>query len=536
MSESWGKVYLVGAGPGDPGLITLRGRDVLEQADVVVYDNLANTALLRHAPRAETIFVGKSTDRHTLLQDEINKVLIEQASRVERVVRLKGGDSFVFGRGAEEVVALAERGIPFEVVPGVTAGIAAPAYAGIPVTHRGLSTSVSFITGHSGADGSAQVELGRLAQQGTLVFYMGMKNLPRLVEELRALGRADDTPAAVVEWGTYPRQRTVTATLATIAERAQAEGIEPPAVVIIGDVVNLHDTIAWYENRPLSGLRIVVTRARTQASEMTRRLRELGADVFEFPTIQIVPPEDPPSFRDIGEYDWVVLTSVNAVDMLFERLASDGMDARDLAGVKLCVVGSGTAKAVRKRALRVDLMPDQYVAEKLMEALREHEPDLTGKRFLLPRADIARSFLPNALREAGADLTEVVTYRTVAPETTEEFVAALVGYDPDLVVFMSSSAARNFHKMVGADRVSALGKRAEFASIGPKTTVSANDLAMPITVEPEQHDIPTLVDAINAWGKQRAHEVAADDAAKYGYNVDGQGEGPYPQTDDDEED
>jgi uroporphyrinogen III methyltransferase/synthase len=475
----------------------LRGRECLEHADVVIYDSLANESLLEFAPNAEPIFVGKSTDRHTLLQDEINRVLREQALQGKRVVRLKGGDPFVFGRGGEEALALAEAGIAFEIVPGITAGIAGPAYAGIPVTHRGLATSYTLITGHDAEALEAENEdIVELLLRGTLVFYMGVRNLPRIAQQLVVLGRPAETPAAVIQWGTQPKQRTVVGTLSDIARKARDAEIQPPAVIVIGQVVALHDTLSWFESRPLFGRRIVVTRARSQASDLVRQLQELGADVFEFPTIAIEPPEQIEPFDPVGSYDWVVLTSVNGVEMLFERLDALGQDARDLAGVKLCVIGSATAEAVRKRFLRVDLMPEKYVAEDLMAALIEREPELDGKRFLLPRADIARSFLPEELRKRGAHVKELVAYRTVVPRTPEALAERLMSFRPDLITFTSSSTARNFHEMLGPERIAQLKETAKFGAIGPIAAKTAAVSGMPVAIEPENHDIPSFVHAI----------------------------------------
>ena len=499
MTSSVGKVYLVGAGPGDVGLITVRGRDCLEHADVVIYDSLANPALLEYAPNAEHIYAGKATERHTLTQPEINELLFTYARQGKRVVRLKGGDPFVFGRGGEEALALAAQGIPFEVVPGVTAGIAVPAYAGIPVTHRGASTSVTLITGHDEhALEADEIDLGGIALQGTLVFYMSVKNLPLIARKLIALGRPADTPAAVISRGTHPTQRSVVGTLGDIHERCRDAGITPPAVAVFGAVAALHDRLPWFESLPLFGKRIVVTRARNQASELVRQLHDLGADIFEFPAIEVEPAKIDEPFGDIRDYHWIVLTSVNGVEMLFERLEEAGRDARDLAGVKLCVIGSATAEALRKRFLKVDLMPEKYVAEHLMAALLEREPSLKGKRFLLPRADIARSFLPEELRKHGAEVKELVAYRTVAPRSTDERADALLAYGPDLVTFTSSSTARNFYDMIGAERVERVKQTAAFASIGPITSKTANDLGMTVTIQPETHDIPNFVDAIVA--------------------------------------
>ncbi|MBX7256699.1 MAG: uroporphyrinogen-III C-methyltransferase, partial [Candidatus Hydrogenedentes bacterium] len=483
MSDVTGKVFLVGAGPGDPGLLTVRGKECLERADVVLYDALSNEVLTEYAPNAEKIFAGKSPDKHMLLQEEINRLLIDLARQGKRVVRLKGGDPFVFGRGGEEALALAENGIPYEVVPGVTAGIAVPAYAGIPVTHRGLSTSCMFITGHDeDLLDEEETDFAHIAVQGTLCFFMGVKNLPTLVKQVIALGRAPETPAAVITWGTLPKQRTIVATLATLEEVCDREKPTPPALVVVGDVVRLHNQLSWFESRPLFGRRVVVTRARAQAAELVRRLYELGADVFEFPTIEIEPAPISEPFDYIGTYNWVVMTSVNGVEMLFERLEELGQDARDLANVKLCAIGSATAEAVRKRFLNVDLMPEKYVAEDLLTALVQREGELEGKRFLLPRADIARSFLPEELRKRGAVVTELVAYRTVAPKTSDELAEQLAAYRPDLVTFTSSSTARNFAEILGATRLDAVALTAQFASIGPITSKTAAELGMPVTI------------------------------------------------------
>jgi len=488
-----GKVYLVGAGPGDPGLLTLRGKQCLGHADIVIYDNLVNPELLQFAPRAEHIFVGKSPDSHTLLQDEINNVLIDHASRYSRVVRLKGGDPFVFGRGGEEALSLAARGISFEVVPGISAGTAVPTYAGIPVTQREMARACTFVTGHD-----EDLSITDAIQNATIVVFMPLKNVAATANQLIDAGRDANTPAALVQSGTTAQQRSVVSTLDQIANAAEEAAIESPALLIVGPVVELHEQLSWFENRPLFGRRIVVTRARSQASRLVDALRELGADVFEFPTIQIEPSEEMVPLDDVATYDWIVLTSVNAVDMLFQRMETAGLDARALAGVKLCVIGAATAQAVRARFLNIDLMPGQYVAEALMKTIEEAEPALADKRFLLPRADIARSFLPTELRARGAHVTELVTYRTTVPQTAEARANALIDYAPNLVTFTSSSTARNFQAILGGARIQCLPKDVQYASIGPLTTITATELGMPISIEPAQHDIPHLVEAIAA--------------------------------------
>ena len=503
MSGIVGKVFLVGAGPGDPGLITVRGRECLERAQVVIHDALANDALLAYAPNAEHIFVGKAADKHILGQDEINELLLTWAHKVARVVRLKGGDPFVFGRGGEEAQFLAHNSVPFEVVPGVTAGVAVPAFAGIPVTHRGLATSVTFITGHQNVRGEGPaVSYSKIAEDGTLVFYMAVKNMGAIADELIALGRSGDTPCAAISRGTFASQQTVMGTLATIAGRAEAARVTSPAILVVGEVVSLADDLSWFESRPLFGKRIVVTRAREQAGELARQLHELGADIFEFPTIKIEAVRDATPCDSVDSYDWVVFTSVNGVEMLFERMDELGQDARILSGVKLCVIGSATRDALRKRFLKPDLMPEKYDAEHVLDALLRCEDSLKGKRFLLPRADIARSFLPRELRDRGADVTELVAYRTVMPESSDELADSLLAYEPHLITFTSSSTARNFHSMMGESRMRTLTPRVAFASIGPLTSETAVQHGMPVAVEPQQHDIPSLVQAIVEWSQR----------------------------------
>lgn len=492
----YGTVYLVGAGPGDPGLITVRGRECLEQADVVVYDNLLNPALLDHAPRAEKVYVGKSRGDHTFTQDEINALLVDWAGRVARVVRLKGGDPFVFGRGGEEALVLLERGIPFEVVPGVTAGIAGPAYAGIPVTHRAVARSVTFITAHEPLDQTSDTSsLAALLAQGTFVFYMGVKNMAAVAADLVKMGLAESTPAAVVEWGTWARQRTVQGELAGIADRAAAEGIAPPALLVVGETVRLREQLQWFERRPLHGKRIVVTRAKGHAGNLAHALRDHGADVLEFPTIEILPVA-PVTFPNPAEFDWIVFTSVNAVDCWFGLLMDSGDDVRALGKARICAIGPATADAVRARGLRIDLVPGEYVAEAVAEALQAAEPSLAGKRFLLPRGDLARAMLPDALRGAGADVTEVVVYKTAMPADAAAAADGVVAFRPDMVTFTSSSTAENFCIALGEVRVARVNETAAFASIGPITSKTMTRLGLDVAVEAKDSHIPGLVQAI----------------------------------------
>ncbi len=493
-----GKVYLVGAGPGDPGLLTLRGRECLERADVVVYDQLVNEEILRYAANAETIFVGKRSDRHTLPQDDINRLLIEQARRVPNVVRLKGGDPCVLGRGGEEALALTAAGIRFEVVPGVTAGIAAPEYAGIPVTHRGMSGGVTLLTGH---DVDADTNLPETLVRGTLVFYMAVARLPGIVAAVMRAGRANDTPAAVIEWGTLPRQRTIMGTLATIADRCTEARVIPPAVLVVGEVVRLRDPLSWFEARPLYGVRIALTRTRARPSDMAGLLRDHGAEVFEFPTFRVEPTDDAESLGDVTEYDWIVLTSANAVEMLFERLERAGLDARALAGVRLCASGATTVDAVRRRFLRVDAAPERFEAEHVISTMETAE-SLTRTKILIPRADLARSSLAQAFRAVGADVAEWAAYRAVAAEPTDPYVDRLLRFRPELLVFTSTQAVRGFMEALPPEARETL-QSAPVASIGPVTSGALRSHGMIPAVEPAHHEVHSLVEAIVAWAQHR---------------------------------
>jgi len=496
-----GIVYLVGAGPGDPGLLTLRGRAVLASADVVVYDALLSPRVLGHAPpEAERIYVGKRSDRHTLPQHQINALLLERARAGQTVVRLKGGDPFVFGRGGEEAVALAEAGVPFEVVPGVTAGVAALAYAGIPATHRDHASTLGIVTGHTAAEKAEErLDWPALARwPGTLVFYMGVANLPSICRGLIEAGADADTPAAAIRWGTTPRQRTLAGTLATLPDRAAEADLQPPAVIVVGRVVGLRDRLAWFESRPLLGRRILVTRARTQASALLERLEALGAEAVEAPAIRIEPPQDPAPLaeaaRHAGDFDGIGFTSVNGVDAFFDALAEAGRDARTLAGVRLATIGPATTERLSAHGIRADLQPATYTGTALAEALTE-AADLSGATVLLPRADIAPPELADALAAHGARVTEVTAYRTV-PDADGMGAAkqALAERRDDWITFTSSSTVRNFVTAVGAEAVREAGAR--LASIGPTTSAALREAGLEPTVEAADHTIPGLVAAI----------------------------------------
>lgn len=494
-----GTVFLVGAGPGDPGLITVKGLEVLRNAEVVVYDALANPRLLREArPGAELIPVGKRGGCHMMKQEEINALLVAKGKEGKRVCRLKGGDPFVFGRGGEEALALAEAGVPFEVIPGITAGIAAPAYAGIPVTHRGLASSVAFVTGHEDPTKEASdIAWDKLATGfGTLVFYMGAKNLPQIVHQLLANGLAAGTPAAVVQWGTTPRQRTVTAALADISVRAA--GIEAPAVLIVGRVAALREELAWFERRPLFGRRIVVTRARAQTSELCQRLEALGAEALEMPTIRVEPPADwgplDQAIAQLHTFQWILFTSVNGVDSFFARLLAAGKDARALPLV--AAIGPATAERLRTHGIQPDCQPERFTGAELVTAITARGT-LRGKRVLLPRAADVPDTVRTGLLAAGAEVREVEAYRTiVGGQADAETVHSLLAGEVDAVTFTSSSTVRGFVEMVGRDRLGALPPSVRLVSIGPVTTQTARELGLTVAAEAEVHTIDGLVAAV----------------------------------------
>jgi len=496
-----GIVYLVGAGPGDPGLMTRRSLELIARADAILYDRLIPPGALDGArPEAELRYVGKEPGAAAVTQEETNQLLVELARAGKRVVRLKGGDPFVFGRGGEEAEALAAAGVPFEVVPGVTAGVAAPAYAGIPVTHRDAASAVAFVTGHEDPDKpEAALDWDALARfPGTLVLYMGIRNLALIAERLTAAGRDPDEPVAVVERGTHPGQRTIVGTLDGIAARVEADGVRPPAITLVGPVAGLRDTIAWLERRPLHGEVVAVTRARAQASALAARLRELGADVVETPAIRIEPrPLDGEllaAVQRISDYALVCLTSPNGVRLLFDALAETGHDARALARATVAAIGPGTAAALERRGVRADVLPEQFVAEALVEALEPVEVE--GRRVLVARAAGARSVVPDALCGRGAEVDDVAFYETVAEPLGEAERAALAR--ATYVTFTSSSTVR-FLLESGARPP----EGARVVSIGPVTSATAHEHGLAVHAEAERHDLGGLVEALTADAAQR---------------------------------
>ena len=503
MGRSKGKVYLVGAGPGDPGLLTLRGRDCLAQADVVLYDYLANPALLAHAPeQAERLYVGRRGTGKYPEQASINRLLIDRAQAGKVVVRLKGGDPFVFGRGGEEAEALATAGIAFEVVPGVTAAVAVPAYAGIPITHRTLASTVTIVTGHEDPTKAATaLDWPRLAAtRGTLVFLMGMKHLSMITAQLMHEGLAPSTPVAITRWGTRACQHTIVGTLSDIGPKAQAAGMEPPTVIVVGEVVQLRSTLNWFERRPLFGKRVLMTRAKEQAHELAAQLAGYGAEPVEGPTISIVPPLDwtpvDHAISTIDTYNWLIFTSVNGVDRFMTRLWAKGLDARCLARRRLCCIGSRTAQELERFGVRADLVPTEYQAEGLLAALSQQE--IRTSRILIPRAEVARELLPDELRANGAHVDVVHVYRTETPDmNAADWWQELRDHRLDVVTFTSSSTVRNFVAMLGGmEAVGPLLRSVTIACIGPITAKTAEEFGLTVSIMPSENTIPALVDAI----------------------------------------
>ncbi|MBE0575430.1 MAG: uroporphyrinogen-III C-methyltransferase [Desulfuromonadales bacterium] len=500
-----GKVYLIGAGPGDPGLITVKGQAILRRAEVIIYDYLANPVLLDLAPKeAERIYVGKHSGCHHFPQEEITRLLLEKACEGKRVIRLKGGDPFIFGRGGEEAQALAAARIPFEVVPGVTAAVAAAAYAGIPLTHRDYTTTLGFITGHEGPDKRlSSLDWDKLAASvGTLVFYMGMANLENICKKLITHGRSPQTPVAVVRWATLPRQETLTGDLTTIAGKVSLLNFKPPAVIFVGEVNSLRDELRWFDNRPLSGRRVLVTRAAEQATELTTALEELGAEAIVVPTIEIIPPasfaELDQAINELGYIDYLVLTSVNAVSAFFDRLTVQGYDARALAGLQTVAVGPKSAEALASHGVNADLMPEDYRAEGIVALLKDR---VFGKRLLYPKAALARNLITAELTAAGAEVIAPVAYASAPPVSAAENLRHALADRLDLLTFTASSTVQNFVDLLDAEQLS-LAQKIPVASIGPLTSKTARDLGFKVVIEPIDSTLDDLVEAIGNYFKQ----------------------------------
>ena len=487
-----GKVYLIGAGPGDPGLITLRGLDLIRSADLILYDNLATPALLDYArPDAERVYVGKKRAAHTRSQSEINDLLVEGARNHDVVVRLKGGDPFVFGRGGEEGEALHAAGVRFEVVPGVSSPLGVAAYAGIPLTHRSHTSAVTFVTGHH----VDAIDWNRLGHVETLVIFMGLTTFAQIAERLIAAGRSPDTPAAAIRWASRPDQHTVIGSIADLPQRIAEENLKPPALIIVGEVVSLRDSLAWYENLPLFGRRIVVTRASEQSADMAEHLRRLGADPILLPTIEIRPPDDyatlDRAITELETFDWLIFTSRNGVSRFIERLDQSGRDLRAVQG-KLAAIGPATAAALEELHLKVDVLPEQYVAESLLEALDAES--IKEKKILIPRAAEARDILPETLRERGADVVVAPAYQTVPAASSAAELRRILASDhkPDWITVTSSSTVKNLVEMAGVEALRPI----KLASIGPITAKTARDFGLHVAAEADPHTVDALIEAM----------------------------------------
>ena len=494
-----GKVFLVGAGPGDPGLITVKGRRCLEQADVVVYDRLMDPQLLQAAPEsAELVFVGKERGRQALTQPEINQLIVDRAGEGKSVVRLKGGDPFVFGRGGEEALALAQNSVPFEVVPGITSAVAAPAYAGIPVTHRKVATCFTVVSGSedpSKPESSIPWEV--LARTGgTLVVLMGWASLESILETLGKEGMSPETPVALVQWGTWTKQRTVTGTLADVVARGKESGLAPPVIAVIGEVVNLRGQIRWFDNGPLAGKKVLITRSRTQASKFRSLVEDLGAQPLELPSIEVAPLLDYGELDAVlgrlSRFDWIIFASANAVDAVFGRLEHQGKDARALGNVTVGAIGPATAAELKRRGILADFIPKRSVSEEVVKELSGHPWSCLSA--LLPGADIGRDVLGQGLAGLGASVERVAAYRTVTPEGSGKKARQLLNDGVDAVTFTSSSTVRNLVEILDGEKH--LLESSLVACIGPITAATAREIGLRVDLVADRHTVEGLVDSL----------------------------------------
>lgn len=521
-----GKVYIVGAGPGDIGLLTVKGLKCLQKADVVIYDFHLNAQVLNYVNHeAEFIYAGKRGGHHTMTQDEINRILIEKAREGKTICRLKGGDPFVFGRGGEEAESLAKNEIEFEIVPGISSSVAAPAYAGIPLTHRLYSSSFAVIPGYEDtAKEESSINWSKLATGvGTLVFLMAVKNIGLIAEKLIGNGRPPDTPVAVIRWGTRPDQKTIVGTLKNISMIMKEKDIKPPATMVVGDVVKLRDSLHWYEKKPLFGHRVLVTREHMDGFEP---LEEIGAEIIEFPTIEVVPPvsyeELDKAIGHINSYDWLLFTSRNGVKYFFKRFFDRNRDIRDLKGIKICAIGSKTAKEIRKYGIKTDLVPDEFHAEGLIEAFVKFSGEQTvpppapltkggiegglfkGMRFLLPRAEVAREIFPEKVRELGGEIDIPVTYRTVKPESRGKRLRRFLKEGRiSIATFTSAATFINFREIMGKDADTLL-KGVIIAAIGPVTARAIKKAGLHVDIMPKEATIEAMVEGIINWATKRS--------------------------------
>ncbi len=501
-NKAKGIVYLIGAGPGDPGLITVKGREYLSKADIIVYDYLANECLLSSAKKdAKIIYVGKKSGCHTMPQRDINNLLVTSSKKGLTVARLKGGDPFIFGRGGEEAIELSKKGVTFEIVPGVTSAVAAPAYAGIPLTHRNFASTVCFITGHEDpTKEESRINWNALAQSsGTLIFLMGIANLYKIVKKLKVLGKSPHTPAAVVANGTMLNQRTVTGSLADIAQKVKNANIEAPGIIVIGDVVNLSEHLNWFESRPLFGKKIVITRPENQAIGFISTLSKLGADCLLFPTIAILPPanwkELDNAIINLSRYDWILFTSVNGVKYFFQRLHMKKKDTRDLKDINIGAIGPGTAASLVGMGINPEFIPDQYWAEGVVEGLKWSLLD--GKRILLPRPVIARDYIPKKLIELGATVDIAEAYQTVKPDYSQHQVSMLFKDSAiDMITFTSPSTVDNFLALLKGSSIFKEIEKAKVACIGPITAQRASEKGLEVAVVPDEYTVDALTKAI----------------------------------------
>jgi uroporphyrinogen III methyltransferase/synthase len=505
-----GKVFLVGAGPGDPKLITIRGMEAIKKADVIVYDRLASPRLLMNSkPNTEKIFVGKLPDKHMLKQEEINQLLVDLALQGKIVTRLKGGDPCVFGRVGEEAELLAQNQIEFEIIPGITSAIGVPAYAGIPVTHRDYTSSFTIVTGHEYTNKTySDVNWDKLANStGTLVFLMGVANLTNIRDELIRCGKTPDLPVALIRWGTWMEQETLTGTLETIVDQVREANFQSPAVIIVGEVVKLREKLAWFEKKPLFGQRILVTRARNQASELVDAIDELGGEALEFPVIQLQAPTElaakeqlKQAVSKLPDYDWVLFTSVNGVEYFFQSLTENRVDIRSLSKARIAAVGPKTAEALRERGLVTVALPSKFQAEDFLESLL---PELkSGQKVLLPRADIARDYLPKKLQELGLHVTEVDVYENVVcTDHGAEVLELLLKQAVHVITFTSSSTVTNLFealKQLGVTEPLELLAHIDIACIGPITAQTAESLGLKVSYIAEEATVASLIQALIA--------------------------------------
>ena len=502
-----GKVYIIGAGPGDPGLFTIKGLRCLKEADVIIYDYLVNVEIIHQAKEsARLIYAGKKGGEHTLSQDEINRLLAEEAMRGNVVARVKGGDPFIFGRGGEEAEILAQSGIPFEIVPGVTSAAAVPAYAGIPLTHRGYASTVAFVTGHEDTTKEeSDTDWESLAGIGTVVFLMGVKNLSRITATLMVHGKRADTPVALIRWGTTENQETLTGTISDIAEKAEEKHFSPPAVLVVGGVVDLRSVLNWYETKPLFGKGIVITRPEAQADEFTSLLHAQGARVINFPTIKIVPPVSyhglDRAIADLSTYQWIIFTSANGVAFFLKRLKELGRDIRDLKDLRICTIGPGTAAQLEHLGIPVDLVPDEFISEGIVKAFEKI--NLRRSRILLPRAETARDVIPHGLAKLGTKVDVVTAYRTVSSgKDKAELEKLMKAGKVDVITFTSPSTVHNFMEIMGRNHV--MPKGVMIACIGPVTAAAAKKAGLPADIIQERYTIPGLVETLIKYFSQKA--------------------------------